>query len=137
MRDQKLMKRVKFACHSSERRLHHNKTVVRILDTAESLSWEGFFSGKGLGGLWVDRGLGKMVGQLIGQGDVSVGINPFAAGGLFGWYKMIQKHLKDDFKSWHMGTHLRVLIESYPMNINMTGFIWFSIIFAPSCFRWK
>ena len=74
MRDQKLMKRVKFGCHSSERRLHHNKTVVRILDTAESFSWEGFFSGKGLGGLWVDRGLGKMVGQLIGQGDVSVGI---------------------------------------------------------------
>ena len=71
--------------------MHHNKTVVRILDTAESLSWEGFFSGKGLGGLWVDRGLGKMVGQLIGQGDVSVGINPFAAGGLFGRYKMMQK----------------------------------------------
>ena len=25
-----------------------------------------------------------------------------------------------------MGTHLRVLIESYPMNTNMTGFKWFS-----------
>ena len=24
--------------------------------------------------------------------------------------------------SRHMGTHLRVLNESYPMNINMTGF---------------
>ena len=24
-----------------------------------------------------------------------------------------------------MGTHLRVLSESYPMNTNMTGFIWY------------
>ena len=30
-----------------------------------------------------------------------------------------------------MGTHLRVLRESYPMNTNMTGFRWFSEIFAP------
>ena len=29
-------------------------------------------------------------------------------------------------KPWHMGTHLRVLNESYPMNTNMTGFRWFS-----------
>ena len=27
-----------------------------------------------------------------------------------------------------MGTHLRVLNESYPMNANMTGFKWFSKI---------
>ena len=26
----------------------------------------------------------------------------------------------------HMGTHLRVLSESYPMTTNMTGFRWFS-----------
>ena len=29
-------------------------------------------------------------------------------------------------KPWHMGTHLRVLSESYPMNFNMAGFRWFS-----------
>ena len=29
-----------------------------------------------------------------------------------------------------MGTHLRVLSESFPMNTNMTGFRWFSKIFA-------
>ena len=29
-----------------------------------------------------------------------------------------------------MGTHLRELSESYPMNTNMTGFRWFSKIFA-------
>ena len=29
-----------------------------------------------------------------------------------------------------MGTHLRVLSESYPMNTNMTGFLWFSKDFA-------
>ena len=29
-----------------------------------------------------------------------------------------------------MGTHLRVLRESYPMNTNMTGFRWFPKIFA-------
>ena len=27
---------------------------------------------------------------------------------------------------WHMGTHLRLLSESYQMNTNMTGFRWFS-----------
>ena len=29
-----------------------------------------------------------------------------------------------------MGTHLRVLSESYPMSTNMTGFEWFSKIFT-------
>ena len=33
-------------------------------------------------------------------------------------------------KPWHMGTPLRVLSKSYLMNTNMTGFIWFSKIFA-------
>ena len=32
-----------------------------------------------------------------------------------------------------MGTHLRVLSESYPMNTNMTGFRWFSKIFVSLC----
>ena len=32
-----------------------------------------------------------------------------------------------------MGTHLRELSESYLMNTNMTGFIWFSEIFTSLC----
>ena len=35
---------------------------------------------------------------------------------------------------WHMGTHLRGLGENCPMNTNMTGFRWFSKIFASLCF---
>ena len=35
-------------------------------------------------------------------------------------------------------THLRVLSESYPMNTHkLTGFRWFSKIFASSRFNWK
>ena len=33
-------------------------------------------------------------------------------------------------KPWHMGTHLRVLSESCPMNTSTTGFRWFSKIFT-------
>ena len=51
--------------------------------------------------------------------------NLYAAGGKFGKYR-IRKWLKP----WHMGTHIRVLSESYPMNTNMTGFRWFSKIFV-------
>ena len=36
-------------------------------------------------------------------------------------------------KPWHMGTHLRVLCEGYPMSTNMTGFRWFSKMFAFLC----
>ena len=43
--------------------------------------------------------------------------------------KMMQKTEKW-LKPWHMGTHLRVLIESYPMNTNMTRFRWFWQVFA-------
>ena len=32
-----------------------------------------------------------------------------------------------------MGTHMRVLSKSSPMNTNMTGFEWFSKIFASLC----
>ena len=32
-----------------------------------------------------------------------------------------------------MGTHLKVLSESFPMNTNMTGFRWFSKIFEFLC----
>ena len=34
-------------------------------------------------------------------------------------------------KPWQMGTHLRVLNESYPMNTNMTGLRWFSKTLHP------
>ena len=37
-------------------------------------------------------------------------------------------------KPWHMGTHLRVLIESYPMNTNLTGFRQGLKIFPSYCF---
>ena len=42
---------------------------------------------------------------------------------------MMQKNWKW-LKPWQMGTHLRVLSESYPINTNMTGFGWFSEIFC-------
>ena len=40
-------------------------------------------------------------------------------------------------KPWQMGTHLRVLSESFPMNTNMTGFRGFSKIFVFLCLGWK
>ena len=52
-------------------------------------------------------------------------INPYAAGELFGLYKMMQKKLKKWLKPCHMVTHLRVLSESYPIYTNMTGLGWF------------
>ena len=38
----------------------------------------------------------------------------------------LSKNLKKLLKPWHMGTYLRVLSESYPMNTNMTEFRRFS-----------
>ena len=35
---------------------------------------------------------------------------------------MMRKTKKKWLKPWHLGTHLRVLNESYPMSTNMTGF---------------
>ena len=55
---------------------------------------------------------------LFGNVVVSLNINPYAVGGLFGPYNMMQKAQKS-LKPWHMGTHLRVLSEIYPMNTNM------------------
>ena len=50
----------------------------------------------------------------------------------FGQEEMMQKTLKKKrLKHWHMGTHLRVLSESNPMNTNMTGF---PIVFKNLCF---
>ena len=36
--------------------------------------------------------------------------------------------MKKKLKTLHVGTHLRVLSESFPMNTNMAGFRWFSKI---------
>ena len=52
-------------------------------------------------------------------------VNPYAADGYFGQNKMMQKSSKCS-KHYHMGTHSRVLSESFPMNSNMTGFRCFS-----------
>ena len=41
------------------------------------------------------------------------------------------KQTEKSLKPWQMGTHLRELSESYPMNTNMTGFGWFSGILCP------
>ena len=49
------------------------------------------------------------------------------------WCKLPEKWLKP----WHMGTHLRVLSESYPMNTNVTGIRWFSKKNVSSCFEQK
>ena len=49
------------------------------------------------------------------------------------WGKEVGKWLKP----CHMGTHLKVLSESFPMNTNVTGFRWFSKIFASFCFGRK
>ena len=45
------------------------------------------------------------------------------------WWKKLRKWLKP----WQMGTHMRVLSESYPMSTNMTGFRWFSEVFRNLC----
>ena len=52
-------------------------------------------------------------------------LNPYAAGGSFGIYKMMQKSEKYDLKPWHIDTHLRVLSKSYPMNTNIAELRWF------------
>ena len=38
------------------------------------------------------------------------------------------KNPETSLKPWHMGTHLRVLSESYLMSTNMTAFRWFTKI---------
>ena len=63
-------------------------------------------------------------------------LNPYAAGGYFGQYKMMQKAVKWS-KPWHTGTHLRVLSESITMNTKITRFKGFSKNFASLCFGWK
>ena len=61
------------------------------------------------------------------------------------------KRTEKCLKPWQMGTHLRVLSESYLMNANMAGFRWFSKSFVlvlwtkvamegfcrhPACMKW-
>ena len=48
------------------------------------------------------------------------------------WWENPEKLLKP----WHMGTHLKVLSESYPMNSNITGLRWFSVIFVSLHVLW-
>ena len=62
--------------------------------------------------------------------------NPYAAGGLFCQYKMMQKKPEKWLKPSLMGTHLRVLSKSFSMSTNMAGFRWFLKIFASLCFGW-
>ena len=65
-----------------------------------------------------------------------------STGGLFG--QLIQNDVKNPekwLKPWHIGTHLRVLSESYPMKTNMAsdwaGFRCFLNIFASLFLGWK
>ena len=71
--------------------------------------------------------------QLMAPFTTNWMFNPYAAGGLFGRYKMMQKPKKKK----DMGTHLRKLSESFPMDTNMTGFRLFSKIFGSLCFGRK
>ena len=64
-------------------------------------------------------------------------VNPYSAAGLFGQYKMMQKKPEKWLNPRQIGTHLRVLRESYPENTNMIGLRWFSKIFAFLCLRRK
>ena len=63
--------------------------------------------------------------------------NPYAAGGWFGQYKMTQKSWKitETLACWYS-------YESSEWDLsneytNMTGFKWFSKIFASLCFGWQ
>ena len=56
--------------------------------------------------------------------------NPYAAGALFGQYKVMPTSGEMTETVAH-GSHLGVLSEGYPMNNNTTGFRWFSKIWRP------
>ena len=84
---------------------------------------------------------------------INSNFNPYVACGYFCQYRMMQKSRKMKLihlvyrmkqkswkwlKHWYVGTHLRVLNESHTMNTNiLTGFRWFSKIFASLCFGWS
>ena len=65
---------------------------------------------------------GKFFLYFSTRSEQGVSLNPYDAGGYFGQYKMMQKKLEKILKPGQMGTHLRVLSESFPMNTNLTGF---------------
>ena len=52
-------------------------------------------------------------------------------------FYILCKKTKICLKPWQMGTHLKVLSESFPMNTNMTGFRGFSRYLDFLCFRQK
>ena len=60
--------------------------------------------------------------------------NPYAAGGSFGQYKMMQKTRKMTENLAHGYSSEGTLSEGFPMNTNMTDFRWFSKVFASLCF---
>ena len=67
----------------------------------------------------------------------SIRVNPYAGGGLFSQYKhKTCKNPEKRLKPWHIGTHLRVLLQGYPMNTNTTGLRWSSQIFAFMHVHW-
>ena len=41
------------------------------------------------------------------------------------------KETEKSLKSWHVGTHVRVLSESFPMNTSMAGLVGFQRTFRP------
>ena len=57
-----------------------------------------------------------------------ISFNPFAAGYTYLTNTELCRKPEKCLKPWHMGTHRRVLRESYPMHTNMTGFRWFCIL---------
>ena len=79
----------------------------------------------------------RMPGDLLDKSQWNYdAFNPYAAGGLFCQYKMMQKSRKW-LKPWNMRTHLRVLSKSFQMNTNITGFRCFSKIYTVLCFGRK
>ena len=59
---------------------------------------------------------------LTSEFSIFVTLNPCASGGLIWPILNDAKNPEKWLKPWQMGTHLRVLSESYPMNTNMIGF---------------
>ena len=51
-----------------------------------------------------------------------------------GSYDKLCKKPEKLLKPWQTGTHIIVISKSYLMNTNMTGFLYFSKIFASLCF---
>ena len=64
----------------------------------------------------------------IGMNDLVPNLNSINPSDTAGLIRLVQNDANDPqkcLKPQHMGTHLRVLSKSYPMNTDMTGFRWF------------